>query len=44
MFMGIFSFKKMVGCLCWVSMFMGIFSSKTMAWVSVLGVSVYGDI
>ena len=43
-FMSIFSFKKMVGCLCWLSVFMGIFSSKTMAWVSVLGVSVYGHI
>ena len=31
--------RQWLGCLFWVSVFMGIFSSKTMAWVSVLGVN-----
>ena len=36
--------RQWLGCLFWASVFMGIFSSKTMAWVSVLGVSVDGNI
>ena len=36
--------RQWLVCLFWASVFMGIFSSKTMAWVSVLDVIVYGHI